>query len=203
MLRKYKGNPDITRRIVDVDIIWAGGPIKDEFRDYAPVDLILASHVIEHVPNLIMWIRQLTSLLTERGVISLAVPDKRFTFDYLRAPSSLGDVIDAYQMNLERPSLRHVIDQRRYAVRYRGANFWADGVPEDALEIAFPSSAVVQGFVERWQKGDYIDTHCWVFTPASFIKMMDELRGLGLIDVAPTAAPVRFGHEFIVHLARD
>src|SRR5262245_51434967 len=41
-------------------------------------DYIAASHVIEHVPDVIGWLRALHRLLRPSGVVFLVVPDKRF-----------------------------------------------------------------------------------------------------------------------------
>jgi hypothetical protein len=55
---KYANDPKVKLdRLVDVDIVWQGGQpladLTDERFDYA-----VASHVVEHVPNLIGWLNQ-------------------------------------------------------------------------------------------------------------------------------------------------
>ncbi|HYM98274.1 MAG TPA: class I SAM-dependent methyltransferase, partial [Aestuariivirgaceae bacterium] len=47
-------------------------------------DVVVANHVIEHIPNLVGWFRQISRLLSLDGVLLLSVPDKRYTFDYFR-----------------------------------------------------------------------------------------------------------------------
>jgi hypothetical protein len=130
------------------------------------------------------------------------VPDRRRTFDYLRHTSTLGEVLEAHHLKAERPSLRAVIDHRCYAVRLNGQNSWDEDAGADRLLPAVPDPKVWQSFIPRWHSGEYIDTHCWVFTPDSFVDIIRQLADMGLISLAPAAAPVDFGFEFIVHLTK-
>lgn len=59
-------------------------------------DLIIASHVIEHSPDLVRFLQDCSRLLKPSGVPSLAVPDKRHRFDYFQSLTSTGMVLDAY-----------------------------------------------------------------------------------------------------------
>ncbi len=54
-----------------------------------PADLLVASHVIEHVPDLITWLREIASVLKPTGQARLAIPDRRYTFDLLRVETQL------------------------------------------------------------------------------------------------------------------
>ncbi|MEX3900116.1 methyltransferase domain-containing protein [Paraburkholderia sp. BR10954] len=47
-------------------------------------DYVIASHVIEHVLDLVGWVHSLLAALKHAGRIVLAVPDRRYTFDYVR-----------------------------------------------------------------------------------------------------------------------
>src|SRR5450432_2417461 len=54
-LRANFRHPDANAAdIVEVDIIWGERPLRDCLQE--PVDYIVASHVIEHVPNLVGWL---------------------------------------------------------------------------------------------------------------------------------------------------
>jgi len=52
-------------------------------------DYCLASHVIEHIPNPIAFFQSIAHLLKPGGVLSLAVPDKRYTFDFFQPAASV------------------------------------------------------------------------------------------------------------------
>jgi SAM-dependent methyltransferase len=47
----------------------------------APFDWVLASHVIEHVPDMIGWLADVAAVLADGGMLSLIIPDRRF-FDH-------------------------------------------------------------------------------------------------------------------------
>ena len=93
---KYKNDSVNLDKIEDVDFVWTGQKYaeltgKPEFYDW-----IIASHVIEHVPDLIGFINDCDEILNENGVISLVVPDVRYCFDYFRPMSGLSKVLDAH-----------------------------------------------------------------------------------------------------------
>src|SRR6185436_9508930 len=52
----------------------------------APYDWVVASHVVEHVPDLIGWLADLAELTADGAALVLVVPDRRYTFDALRPP---------------------------------------------------------------------------------------------------------------------
>ncbi len=202
LFRKHgAGDEDYRKKIAPVDIIWAGGDAGGVFDDWCPVDLIVASHVIEHVPNIVYWLQIIAGCLSQGGVLSLAIPDKRQTFDYFRHTSTIGEILEAYFQKYDRPTLRAVIDHRRYAVRRNGKNSWIEETKPEELDFVFNDSKIIKTFLDKWRGGEYIDTHCWVFTPDSFVGMIDLLRDIDLVKLKILAPPVEFGHEFVVHLS--
>ncbi len=54
-----------------------------QFRD-GQFDFVICNHVIEHIANPIALVRELFRIVTPGGLVVLAVPDKRFTFDFER-----------------------------------------------------------------------------------------------------------------------
>ena len=63
-------------------------------------DWIIASHVIEHVPNFISYLQQCEAMLKPDGILSFIIPDKRYCFDYFSSSSSTGDVLeDLYRLS--------------------------------------------------------------------------------------------------------
>jgi SAM-dependent methyltransferase len=108
-LRAAQFDPSIdVDKIVDVDIVWGERRLREAAG--GEVDYVVASHVIEHVPDLIGWLHELREVLKPGGVLGLAVPDRRFTFDVLRRETDLAEVVEAYLTQSRRPSIRQVFD---------------------------------------------------------------------------------------------
>src|SRR3954463_2381400 len=76
--------------IVDVDIVWNQLPLRQAVG--REVDYIVASHVVEHVPDFIGWLAELHEALKTGGTLGLAVPDHRFCFDRYRVESGLSEM---------------------------------------------------------------------------------------------------------------
>ena len=76
--RKYADDPVIKHRlddIVDVDyVIGENAAISDVVAADTPFDYVIASHVFEHIPDPIGWMRDLTHVLHPGGILSLIIP---------------------------------------------------------------------------------------------------------------------------------
>ena len=70
------------------------------------VDAVVASHVFEHIPDPIGWLRNFASVLRPGGTVTLAIPDMRYTFDVNRRVSEVSDLLDAYLRGAAVPELR-------------------------------------------------------------------------------------------------
>src|SRR5262249_17753701 len=135
-------------------------------------DFVIASHVIEHVPNVLGWFEGIFEVLRPGGRFNLAIPDRRFTFDIRRKPSTLGEMVEAYLLKYTHPSVRQVFDHTFDARAVDPGEPWDTSfnvttVPrycgDDAMQFAFEQSKLVVG------GSKYIDAHCWIFTPLSFL----------------------------------
>ena len=75
--------PERVKNSIEVDHV-----IKEiDFAEHltAQFDLLIANHVIEHVPDLIRWLGNASSLLSNSsGRIFLSIPHKEYTFDKVR-----------------------------------------------------------------------------------------------------------------------
>jgi SAM-dependent methyltransferase len=166
--RKYKDDPLVdVADIVEIDAVWGEQTLEDCLGSTRMVDYIIASHVIEHVPDLITWLKELRSVLKTGGEIRLVVPDERFTFDYTRRITELPDVVDAYLRKARRPLplyiLDHVINVRHVDV---GAA-WAGPLDIKSL-VPYHSFEMAVGVAkDAFETTNYHDVHCWVFTPCA------------------------------------
>lgn len=180
--------------IVDIDIVWAERPLIEAAGE--PVDYIVASHVIEHVPDLVGWLQDLAGAMKPGGVLSLVVPDKRYTFDLQRPVTTLGEVIEAHLLGARRPSMRQVIDNCYSGVVVDASEAWrrdltSADLPKITGDIALPLA--YDQAASLLHDPRYIDSHCWVFTPQSLLSLLDVLAQLKLLPLkvrsfTPTAA---------------
>lgn len=93
-LKKHYSNFD-ENELVKVDIVDDG-----EFLSTIPdasVDFVIANHMIEHCENPIVTIENYLRVLKLGGIIYMAVPDKRYTFDNKRPVTSLEHLIRDYK----------------------------------------------------------------------------------------------------------
>lgn len=169
---KYKDDPKFSMdAIVDVDAVWGDKTLAECIGE--PASYIIASHVIEHVPDLFTWLNELRDALLEGGQIRLVIPDRRFTFDYLRRTTEFADVIDAYLRKTRAPLPRCVLDHVLNVRNVDVGEAWAG--PLDPLSLTRPPGHGYDLAVRTARQalsGEYHDVHCWVFTPRSFASLM-------------------------------
>jgi Methyltransferase domain len=167
--------------VVEVDVVWGERPLREQIGE--PVDYVVASHVIEHVPDVIGWLLELHDAMKPDGTLGLAVPDRRYTFDIYRPSSGLGEMIEAHLRGYRRPSLRQVFESAAFSRNSPDTEAWR---PDHRGAASLPQE-VLQRLPEvyQWMKNDiasssrYIDAHCWVFTPASFLDTAEALTRIG------------------------
>jgi hypothetical protein len=80
--------------IVPVDYVWGDETLVEAVDHGLYFDYLVASHVVKHVPNTIGWFGETPAALKAGEVLSLVVPDKRFTFDCQRDVSGASEFID-------------------------------------------------------------------------------------------------------------
>jgi SAM-dependent methyltransferase len=183
--------------IVEIDHIWGSETLLEAVGGQRVYDYVIASHVIEHVPDVYGWLNEIASVLRDDGLGLFMAPDKRFTFDWPRPVSVRGEFVDAYLRGLRRPDIRQVFNHT-FETR-------PEGVPERD-EAAL--TAYAQGCVALCRQSDadavYIDSHCWVFTPRSMLDALDLYSRLDLapFEIAALTATPRGDAEFMLALRR-
>ena len=104
---------DYPADLVDVDIVTGGSPLINVLAGNT-YDYFIANHVIEHIPDLIAWLEDIHSLLRPGGFIYLAIPDRKFTFDFYRPETSCGHLIVDYEDGEDVDSAEHQLDALIY-----------------------------------------------------------------------------------------
>ena len=197
--QKYRGHPNVDiSRIEEVDYVWRGEPL-DELLGTARYDWIIASHVIEHIPDLLAFFQQCTRLLRPDGVLSLVIPDKRYCFDYFRWPSTTGDLLQANADGRRRHPAGVVFDHVAQIVKRDGEVSWSAQARGDFTFIHALDEAKA-AFESARRSEEYVDVHCWRFTPASFRLILAELRLVGLLALEEVSSFPTLGCEFFLTL---
>lgn len=179
---RYRDDPNVdVEAIVDVDIIWEKSRLK-EMLGGQRIDYVIASHVIEHVPDLLGWLEELRSVLGGGGEIRLAVPDRRFTFDYLRRPTELADIVNAHLLQARAPLPIAILDFMINFVDVPLAEAWQGQLDPDKLKHQYTVDGAINVAIDAIQNGTYHDVHCWVFTPHSFAKLFEQASKANLIN---------------------
>ena len=198
---KYKGHDVDLDNIEEVDFVWTGQPLSELIGRTACYDWIIASHVIEHVPDLLTFLQQCEVLLKADGVLSLVIPDKRYCFDHFSPPTSTGHLLDACAERRTRPSQGQVFDFFANASKRDGNITWGPGGGgADALAHSFADAKAI--WTLSRSGSEYVDVHCWRFTPASFRLLLADLQALGFIGLGIKAEFDTTGCEFYVSLGK-
>jgi SAM-dependent methyltransferase len=176
--------------VVEVDFASGGRPYADLVGDLR-FGFALASHVVEHVPDMIGWLWQLWSVLRDGAVLALAVPDARRTFDSRRNLTTLAEVTEAYFGRYIRPSPRQIIDNLLGTALHHGS--------ADLLAEAFRAFHLAN---HSRKDGVYVDLHCHDFTPDSCVALLQALDRCGLLGFELLSLTTTDRDEFFVHLAK-
>jgi SAM-dependent methyltransferase len=187
---KYADDPAIdASKITSVDFVWGAQSMLEATKSQAPFDYVIASHVLEHVPDFAGWLGEVESVLSAGGRLSIAVPDRRYTFDVRRRPSDISEVVEASLLGFRRPSVRATFDHFYRFAEVDTGQMWqgAPGHNDPPFEM---STALSLARVAA-ESSDYVDTHCWVFSPSELLELLRhatalDLFGLQLIAFSPT-----------------
>ena len=173
-------------RIIEIDyVIEPGKTISQTVVNDAPFDYVIASHVIEHIPDLIGWMADISSILETGGILSLVIPDKRYSFDVNRGITGVGDLVDAYLRRLVRPTFRDIFNFHSQIVTMEGvvdtAGLWAGtadykGVVRTGVDD--PDVKAFQLCRDAADSDEFVDVHCHTFTPQSFLSIFERWSDL-------------------------
>ncbi len=192
IVRANRTSPNIDpSSIVDVDIVWGGRPLIEAVGE--PVDYVIASHVIEHVPDLVAWLADIRGVLRPGGTLGLIVPDRRYTFDLLRRETTIAKVVAAWLRGDRQPPIETIFECLVMSVEVDARVAWQeDLLARDWQPLIRERLTDATAFVRDLQAHQrYVDVHCWVFTPLSFLDLADQLNVLGffpfrIADFYPT-----------------
>lgn len=205
---QYRSDPNVDEEaIVDVDYTWRGEPYSELITER--FDGVVTSHNIEHVPCLVTFLSNLESVLNAGGAIYLAIPDKRYCFDYYKSESSLEEVVLAHYEKRTRPGIASLLRQQLLVTHNESLEHWLGNHGQPAFMVCSSASQSWKGMLKAMIKThsetkSYVDTHVWTFTPVSFAQLVSGLTVLGLTTLVLEAVhETAFGsHEFYAVLRK-
>jgi SAM-dependent methyltransferase len=185
--RKYQDHAGIDpAQIVEVDVVWDGNALQRAIGEARDIDYVLASHVIEHVPDLLGWLEEIRAVLRPGGELRLIVPDRRFTFDRLRQETRFSDLVYAHLLSARAPLPAMILDHLLEVAHVDAVSAWRGTIDDAALVRMHDLALARRVALDALQNGTYHDVHCWTFTPRSFADLMRRAAALGLIRFACT-----------------
>lgn len=187
--RSLAGDPSFDpARVVAVDVVWDGRKLR-ECVGGRRFDYVIASHVAEHVPDLIGFLLEIRDVLEPGGELRLAMPDHRYSHDCLREETRLTDLLAAWVLQAKRPQVRDVLDFRlNNASSVDVFDLLHHRVDKRAITPDLPFETAVQA--ARWLLEDpalYLDVHVWVLRPGLFARLMEQIAAHGLLGYACSA----------------
>ncbi len=143
-------DPEERRRIPETDYVVTS----NKYSSFAPgtFSYIIANHVLEHVPNLIEWLSELAGMLSPDGILCLALPDRKYTFDKFRPATTLSHILSDFYEHTERISSDHFLEAEVY---YDLGFLGQPMIVSNRLDRARLESMLEQGA--------HIGYHCHVF----------------------------------------
>ena len=202
--RKAANDPKVDESaVVAIDIDLQRGPLAEQCGPLGPFDYAVASHVFEHLPNPVGWLREVASLLVPGGVIALAVPDRRFTFDFFRTETPAAQLVAFDLDGLLRPSLTQLADHYFHVRQVDTAAAW--GMPPTLETVPrHHDDEQVSRILGRAVGGKHVDCHCTVWTSGHFGSVIPEvIRFSGLpLRIVWLDEPRAGTNEFLVQFER-
>ena len=194
-------NVDVSR-IEKVDYIWSGENLSELVGKTKCYDWIIASHVIEHTPDFIGFLNECEVLLKDDGVLSLAIPDVRYCFDYFRPITGLSRIIDAHVCKHKTHSAGSVAEFLLNYVTINDNVAWNKKTKLNDFQFKFSIEDVKKRLDYSLSDEKYYDVHSWCFVPSSFRLLIHDLNCLNLISLKELMYYDTAGCEFHVSLSK-
>jgi SAM-dependent methyltransferase len=182
LLMSIVNDIDKKSRVVPVDYV-----VKEKnFSQHIPLkfSLVIANHVVEHIPDLINWFQNISAILKPNGLLFLSIPHKEYTFDKLRQLTSITEILRCYESNLDAPTLYHVFDHMYFRRPILAKDVWNNNYKDLLKKGDFDCAKDALEHVKtQFSIRPYVDAHCSVFTCQSFLDISYELKNSGYIDL--------------------
>jgi predicted SAM-dependent methyltransferase len=144
-------------------------------------DSVISSHCIEHQPNLIRHLNQVFDVLRPGGKYYVIVPDKRFIFDHYLPLTRVSDVLAAHAEAREVHTPASIITHYAETTHNSPLRHWLGF--HRPLRTTAPYVERLRAALElvSIRSADYVDVHCWCFTPPSLVDVLKTLSEMNMI----------------------
>jgi len=203
LIEKYRAHDMPVQNVEAVDFVWRGESYAELTGNKKYYDWVIASHLIEHTPDLIGFINSCQEVLKDDGVLSLVVPDARYCFDCLRPLSGISKIIDAHLQENKTHTVGTIAEFSLNAVKKDSALAWDEMSVSEGETTFVHSSEDSKTMIGKARGGEYVDSHCWCFTPTSFRLLIHDLNSLGFIELKEVEFFPTEGCEFFITLAKN
>jgi 2-polyprenyl-3-methyl-5-hydroxy-6-metoxy-1,4-benzoquinol methylase len=145
-------------------------------------DVVFSSHNLEHHPDLINHLNQVSERLKDNGSYAMIVPNAKYCFDADLPLSKISDIIDAHFDKRKYHTLGSVIEHRALTTHNNPAQHWSSQgekkyyKPLDLNRIEL----ALREYNEA--NGAYIDVHAWQFDPKSLSDILNTLIKLKFVN---------------------
>jgi SAM-dependent methyltransferase len=151
-------------------------------------DAVLTGHVIEHQPNLVGHLQQVSALLGPGGRYLVLAPDYRYCFDHFMKPSTIADVLDAHARNVQMHDPKSLIASRLCYAHNDSVRHWAGDHGDPDIHPVFPEHDRITRLKLAYQQATLApetlsNEHAWYLEPDTFASILSDLNDLNLVDL--------------------
>ncbi|MDR2720907.1 MAG: methyltransferase domain-containing protein [Puniceicoccales bacterium] len=165
LMEYYRNDPNVPlEKIPNIDYVIEASSPADAIGEI--FDYIVANHVLEHCPNPISYLEELSKLLRKGGILFMAIPDKKFTFDKDRPLTTFDHIIGDYFEHATSVDFAHIFEFERIV---ESPQCHLEEVLHRALER-----------IRNWKKVMHMHYH--VFSCESFREILNQVLELRLLD---------------------
>jgi hypothetical protein len=192
--------------VCHVDYIWIPGkPLRDCIPAAVSYDFALASHVMEHVPNVLGWVQQILDVLETGATLQLALPDYRGCFDVFRRTTTFAELLQNWAMEPSAPTVGQIFDflANNVAMPADDGSLFPFGCSPKIADFTrhYTDESALHFALKHFNEGTYMDTHCSVFSPESMVDVFSTASRLGLLNVEISQPEIGW-REFFVKIKK-
>jgi hypothetical protein len=180
LIKRCKWHDLDASRVPQIDYVSPRGTFEMIDRKFSAA---FGSHSIEHQPDFVRHLQNVSSILEDGGRYYIISPDKRFCFDHFRSETTVADVVAAYLLNVVNHLPRTFATHALLVTHNDPVRHWAGDHGEPSYKTE--NTLRLEQIVDMIECENYVDSHAWQNTPKSFHEITSTLFKHGLIDLYP------------------